>query len=551
MNELYKLLVVDDERIIREGLLSFQWEKYGFIAAGSASDGEEALELLGNKKIDLVITDIKMSIINGLELSEQISKLYPNCKVIILSGYKEFDYAEKAIRAGVLGYLLKPIDFEELGNTILRARTELDQSKEISNRINNYEKHIKGSRHHSIEIFLDEIVHEKRIDEFEIQEKMSILEVYMERNYYTCVVYKPEIGRNKEYSKTQYMKMLSSISNTISEYMSNSNLGYCFMDHNLEVIALFNFNLLDKSSSTFDYISGIVAETSIFIKNIMTQYDQQPVLMGVGGIYDNVLYLSASYKQACKALELSFFDEQSIIFYSWKERLVYANLILDYPFEEENRLIYAVLDGKTEQVELCLKSFWEVVNPILMQIEPIRFKNMVIQFFSMLERRLNMHGASIEEIYKIVPPFSNYVEAISTITDLRIEMENLLRKTAEFVCNMNNKSRSTSHNAIQQALKYILENYTKRITLSDIAGIVYLNPSYFSVQFKKETGKNFVEYIKELRVEKAKTMLKRVELKAYEVSELVGYQDYKYFTEIFKKITGFSPVEYRQKLITR
>jgi len=125
----YKLLVVDDERIIREGILSFGWENLGFDAVHAAANGEEAINYINKENVDVILTDIKMPVIDGLELCTYVSNYHPSCKIIILTGYKDFEYAKRAISTGVFEYILKPVDMDEINRVFSSLKIELDKQK--------------------------------------------------------------------------------------------------------------------------------------------------------------------------------------------------------------------------------------------------------------------------------------------------------------------------------------------------------------------------------------------------------------------------------------
>lgn len=379
MEKFYKVMIVDDEFIIRDGLLSFKWERYGFRAIAGASDGEEALALMAEEPVDLVVTDIRMSVMDGLELSEKIQEQYPATKIVILTGYKEFDYAKRAIQAGVVEYLLKPVDLSDMEKLLSKVKGVLDK----------------------------EALAAERIEAFKSQLREGI----------------------------------------------------------------------------------------------------PPVVENFPWIPEN------------------------------------------YPYEKESSLMGTVLNGKAAQVPEALEDFWRALDPVSKQIGPDQLKSMAIQLLNMLERSLVKQGTSLYKIVSLPSSIPEFIGVTSANPDLKRSLEDIFVKAAGYVSDMNSRVKSSSHAAIREALKYIDEHSNEKFTLNEIAERVYLNASYFSLQFKKEVGMNFIDYIKQVRIEKAKELLKRIDLKVYEISETVGYQDYKYFSVVFKELTGLSPMEYRQKII--
>ncbi len=190
--EGYKLLIVDDERLIREGLISFRWEELGFSVVYAASDGEDAIKFLEKEKVDIVLTDIKMPVVDGLKLSEYVRKKYPECEIVILTGYKDFDYAKKAISFRVFEYLLKPVDIDEINRVFTSLKTVLDKRK---------------------------------VQETEISQKYSLAVknaiIYMEEHYYERITL--DILARNVFLSPGYLSSLfaKETGQTVMEYLSN------------------------------------------------------------------------------------------------------------------------------------------------------------------------------------------------------------------------------------------------------------------------------------------------------------------------------------------
>jgi len=550
MSNLYKVIIVDDEYVIRDGLMSFKWERLGFTPSGSASDGEEALKLMEADPADLIITDIKMPIMDGIELSEKVSSMYPACKIVILTGYKEFDYVQKAIKSGVIEYLLKPIDLFELERLILKIKDNLDAEHQAAELIESYQKRLKESLPLAAENLLRRIVEEKVTNLLEIEESMNLLEIYLERPFYSCAVLRINVPEEYESRLEQINTALSAC---LNEQINVSSLGHFYFDSLTEAVILFNFELEDNKEPTFDFLTMQTEKICNAVKDTLKKegLPYPGICMGIGNIYNNILYLSLSYRQACNVLQRRFFNEKAETFYAWKEKISYLQIMSNYPYDKENLLINATLDGNKEQCLEFLNSFWDDLMIIQNRGDPNHFKNAINQLLSMLERRLVKHGTTLREIADAGSPFMEFIDRSPTVSRLRESIQQLFMEACDAITEINNSVKSSSHAAVKEAIKYINEHYNEKITLNELADRVFLNSSYLGIQFKKETGRNFVNYIKEVRIEKAKELLKGIDMKVYEISEIIGYQDYKYFREVFKALTGLTPLEYRQKLISQ
>ena len=493
MESLYNLIIVDDEYIIRDGLVHFNWENFGFKVAGSASDGKEALELMGQHAVNLVITDLKMPVMGGLELCDIIQKKYPQTKVIILTGYKEFEYAQQAIRTGVVEYLLKPVELSAIEELIVRVKQELDKQRGTELLIDSYQKQLRDSLPLAIENFLRSLVHGGITDLSEIEGKSNNLEVYLNHSYFTCSVF--ELNIEQTDSDVIDSKRMNRLINEDFRNISESASIYYFFESDNKLVIIYNFEADESQSSTYQYIEALTERLHSSVKNCIQQTNCKSIFAGTGNIYSSITYLAVTYKQALQALELRFFNDNSELFFAWKEKSIYSNCENYYPYEKEQILINIVLSGNKEEVPKSLEDFWSDLGNSLKQINPEHFRNIVNQLLNMLERNLQKFSIHLSEFIPDNRYYSEYMASLPSVTSVKAEIKNIFVKTADYIDQIQNRTRSSSFHAISQALKYIEENYANNISLTEVAEKVFLNASYLSFQFKKETGMNFVNYL--------------------------------------------------------
>lgn len=545
MTDTYKLIVVDDEFIIRDGLMQFKWEKLGFTVAGGASNGKEALELMGETSVDFLITDIKMPVMDGLELIEKVQQKYPATKILILTGYKDFEYARKAIKAGVVEYLLKPVELHELEELALKIKTTIDSERNQIELISNYQEKLKGSIPMATRNFLRSLIEGSADDICEIEEKMDLLEIYLKRKFYTCAVFRADFGpdNGKDFSQIRHQW-----ESRLDRYLDENKYGYLHPDKSYETIVLFNLDVPNHTISANEVIIHAVTDILGIFHEVSGETGGYSMHAGVGCIYEYISYLPEAYKQARQQIERSFFEEKTKAFYAWRDQGGHKS-DFSYPYEEQRIVIDAVLDGDAERASAAMIALWDSFQQVTADMDPRYFRNIIAQFLCTLESRLNRHGVSLGGIANIEPPFIDYLEPLQTVSALRIHIENLIISVTDHVAKINNEERSSAHQAVQRVVRFINEHYSERITLHEVAKTVFLNSSYLSIQFKKEMGKNFTDFLKNIRIEKAKALIRDTDMKAYEIGEYVGYTDYKYFSETFKAVTGCSPMEYRQRQI--
>lgn len=516
MTTLYKLLVVDDEHLICDGLFSYNWEQLGFKAIGTAKNGKMALKFIENNQVDVIIADIKMPVMDGLEMSKIVKEKYPEMKIVILSGYKNFDYAREAIERNVYNYLLKPIDFKELDELFRKMKKDLDREYKNKQLFEKYKNKLKESLPLAASKFLNNILEGKVTNLEEIKEKIDIFELNLNYNYFCCVVLKFSTETN-----------IKKLGEKVDDFLGTKGLGYRLIDKNYIYII---FNLKTNCKKKIEQ----------YVNDLNLQNEEKKYLIGVGNIYDNILFIKDSLKEAKKLCQDKFYMEDDNIYFIWKHSNN-DDLSTKYPYEKENDLLNAILEGNTEKSLDEFEKYWDDLN------KDCVMRSHLIQFLNVLDYRLKKHKTSLKEIAGIFPSYNRQFQDVNTIKEIEFRLKNIIIDTTEKITDLNEKVIDSFYPAIKKAVNYIHNNYDKKITLKKLAEEVYLNPSYLSVLFKKETGENFIDYLTNYRIEKAKELLGRINLKIYQIANKVGYNNRKYFTEIFKKKTGITPNKYRKK----
>ncbi|UKS28350.1 response regulator [Paenibacillus sp. HWE-109] len=543
MNDTYKIMIVDDEFEIREGLNSYYWERFQFQVIGCAANGKQALDLLQRNDVDVVLTDIKMPVMDGIELSREINIHYPHVKIVILSGYKEFTYARDALQAGVSEYLLKPVDLKHLNESIMKLKLQLDADRQSSQKLQSYENQLAGSLPAARDHFFQSLIEDALPEYHEAKEKMSLLEIEMNATYYCCAALKLETQANPD------------------SHLPNANLmtkAHTILERHLDAGQCQSYTLRKKAGELAVFLNLNATSVpprrslSLILEQILSSIEQETgsrSIIGLGEVYPSILSFPDSYKQARSIMERNIFWERGGLFL-WDQADGHPVERKTYPYLYETKLLDAVLEGNQDNSLLQFQQFWNSCGLESERAELPIVLRYLLPLFTMLERRLDLHGASFESMASLHMPFTEFIERFPTLSQLKMALDRLLSDISLQIKQINDDVQTTSHSAVQQVKKYIDEHYSEKITLNQMAELVYLNPSYFSIQFKKETGINFIDYLKNCRMEKAKELLRRIDLKVYEIGELVGYQDRKYFATTFKSHTKLTPLEYRQSFIT-
>jgi two-component system response regulator YesN len=405
---MYKLLLVDDEPTVRKGMLScINWEKHGLEIAGEAGNGAAALAKALIIKPHIILTDIRMPVMDGIELSYKIREKMPNCRIIIMSGYDEFEYARKLMHIGITEYLLKPVVEEKLVDSIVKLIREI----EYEERQKSYKKYLSNLLVENLPLLKSEFM--KKLlcrafpnnDDILRRAKVLNLPLTSEAREFVIVVAALD-GYSIHEERTmpgKYESAKASVSNTIEERINKYTTGFV-------------------SYGNLEYITCLVC---------------------IGRDTDSSIELICN----------------------------------DFVHTVKERCGISILTGS---------------------------------------------GEPVQHLMGIQGSYDSAVEALR------------------------GRLHQGKRNFIKIVLKYVEENYDRDISLSEAARVAFITPNYLSRIFKEEMDINFIDWLNHLRVDKAKDLLMRTNLKTYEVAEKVGYRDYKYFSMVFKKITGSPPKEFKQ-----
>lgn len=525
-----KLLVVDDEELIRKGLISRMIHHgFDFDQIAEASNGREALEAIRETRPDIVITDVRMPDIDGIQLIRCAKDLYPEIRFIIISGYAEFEYAEQALNMGVNGYLLKPIADKELVETLKRVLKEIENKlilEDINNKKESLERYIENL---SLEQKINQIIHSTGLKTSE--DSISYMDIEEDSKYVLALVnidgktyyQSPYKYQEIELVKTNVIKVIEEIDTNCRKLIVNN-----YKDTN-QIIILFmhcNTSILKHESDIF-----LTKALNSLAKKLMVS-----VTIGSSGIEVNLT--SELYRQAKEAFQQRLVYGNGEIY---KYSNIQASVNLMIP-KNEIRLLQKYIERcDIGNVEIILKNIFSDKNFNGVLEAYIRFVwmeiiNILLKVGNDLHPDLlNNFDLNLLDV-EILDKFDDIDEIISYLYTLIIDFLKL-----DKAVDLNCKSK------IKMIIKHIEQHFEEELTLNDLAYKYALSPNYFSTVFKKETGKTVVNFITEVRIKNACRLLVETKDSVVEISNKVGYEDSQYFFRVFKKITGKTPLEYRKR----
>lgn len=536
---MIKLFLVEDEIVMREGIKNnIDWEKEGIEFVGEASDGELAFPMIQKLRPDIIITDIKMPFMDGLELSRIVKKEMPEVKILILSGYNEFDYAKQAISIGITDYLLKPISSGKLLESVKEVAAKIREEKEQKAYMEKFKEEMAENEHLEKQKFFSELVANK-LSMSEMLEKGKRLGMDLSAENYVILLGMVKKAGDKV---NQYSEEAVEIMDKLNEAIEGDESCYLF-DRGAE-----GFGVLVKGDSEFQIEDFLQARRGDF-DHILKKYAGLEYFIGVGRTVQRLRELPDSFDEANKAFAYRYFEKTN--------RVVFYDRLEDSGFNQEDTLDLFNLDvGKIDKkiLQNFLKSgLQEEVSHFVhdyfagiggKNIESFLFRQYITMdmYFGTIAFVEEMGGES-EEIIKRCGDIANVSGMLSSV-DTTIQYITDIIKEALTLRDTLSASRYSA--ILGSAIEYIEEHYhEEEISLNKVAAHVNMSPSHFSTIFSQEMGRTFIEYLTNVRMEKAKELLMCTNMKSSEVGYAAGYKDSHYFSYLFKKTQNCTPKEYR------
>lgn len=535
---MLKVFLVEDESIVREGLRdNIMWQKCGYQFAGEASDGEMALPLIRKIKPDLLITDIKMPFMDGLALSRIVSQEFPQMKIVIISGYDDFEYARQAISVGVEQYLLKPITRSSLQKVLEEIRGKIENERAQENYLDQFKEEMLEYEQYSRRNFFEKVF-EGQLSVQEIYEEAQKLSLEMDAAGYNLAMVSLWEKRNTE-ERSQDSRLLAGKREELTRY---------FLRYPEFLMFRWNINtygILIKGEE--EQMEELMTRCQENIVRICSGHDME---MGwccaIGEPVERLsllpqVYGKVNHMMSCRFLrpgqhimtmENAGIDRQGKesgslggVDIAKADPEIIKNFLMRGQIEE----IEDFVDGYLKSQEKALQS--KLFRDYLML--SIRFTT--ISFVEKL-------GYSQDELLENTYTYKMQNLSLS-VEDMKPYMLELIRKAIEL---SNREMDSQGKKLIKKAVEYIDENFTKEsISLNEVAGAADVSANYFSAVFSQEMEMTFTEYVTQKRMEKAKWLLRQTEKQSGEIAAEVGFKDPHYFSFVFKKTQGCTPREYR------
>ncbi|MBR4573933.1 MAG: response regulator [Lachnospiraceae bacterium] len=532
---MIKVFLCEDEFVVREGIKNnIDWAANGFEFAGEASDGELALPLIRKTQPDIVITDIKMPFMDGLELSRIIKKEMPFSEIVILSGYEEFEYAKQAISIGVAEYLTKPISGDDLLAKLNTLRDKINAGKEQRTMKERFKKEMEeNDRRDKSELFNYLVSGTATVKE--LLDRSEKLGMNLSAMWYNIILLfmKSDHHEIEEYSKSSV---------TIDERIDAivSDMGCVSFDRDLEGKAIL---LLSDSKENLDACQETLTER---FRNVFKDYAHVRYCGGIGKSVNRLSQLNESFDEAGRALANRFFVSENGFYNSHRlsgntprtdTKLDISSI--DVERIDKNNVLNFLKLGSVDEIDIYIEEFMKSVGADAFNSYIFRQYIAMDVYFAVSVFMKDLPGSRDHEPIEEVSG-----DSIVGIDSFKQYVSGIIRTAIGY---RDSISLNRHKEIVDEVLKHMEDHYEdSELSLNHLASLVNVSPNHLSTIFSAQTGRSFIKYLTELRMNKAKELLRCTSKRSSEISEAVGYKDPHYFSYMFKKTVGMTPTNYRE-----
>jgi Response regulator containing CheY-like receiver domain and AraC-type DNA-binding domain len=527
-------MIVDDEAIVRKGLMCFtDWSALDCEVVCEAGDGIEAIEQLAVHDIDIIVTDIKMAGMDGIELTKFVHENFPYIKVILLTAFADFTYAQSAIKYQAVDFVVKTNPSAQIPDAINKAKQLLLKEKDHERKLLQLENAINDNRSEIREKFLKDAVCGIIADEAMLLNRTTELGIKLD--YYFVINVEIRDSSESNDNETNASDHLYRFTDSIKQFLSlafEKGPHYTVEIKKNALLAIVSF----PASNTSECTQTLLMTCNEIIR-MADHFKRFSINIGISGMHRDILLLSLAYVESCQAIQDSFYNENHVSVYI--PHSGQAPELESRPYNVAQQINECLQEGHYEAAIQRLNQLMEKYRSIKEPIENIKVTCLIIGSYCF--RLLEARQPITSDLTGDEPSLYKQILGSKSIQNLLHILERLIAD----ISNALSMSDRQHNYIVIETQKYIRENFNKNLTLQIIADHIHVNSSYLSRLYKRETGESLVDTINKYRIEIAKRLLKDPSKKVFEVSTAVGIDSPAYFTHVFTKYTGSSPKTFK------
>ncbi|MFD0693373.1 helix-turn-helix domain-containing protein [Paenibacillus sp. GCM10027628] len=532
METTLTMCVIDDIKAVVNGIANkIPWAEHGIRIVGTALDGAEGLRLIRELKPNIVITDIRMPKLGGIEMVKVVAEESPMTKIIFISGFTDFAYVQEAVRLGAFDYLLKPFTPGQIVEAVMKAKQATQSERNQFVKMQELEKKVLESRPYLRQEYVRSLLRYEA--NLEVLGKCwEFLNMEMAQSPLSVMVV--EIDHFQERSQAlpigEVELIRFAVQNILEETLFSHSQGIVIRENSNQFVVVFNPPSRIQTTAMLE-----------LCRSNVEKYTKQTISMGLGMEVDVLQNIHISFEQAKTALSYNFYSGgNSVIPFS--ELTIEGPISPRYSLEKEKELFYALRSGNKSKAGQILEDLFLECSQYPVPPEPNMMMNLFYGLSFSMYRVLSEHISEEERI-----KWEASLAEMKGDTSLTMHgWMQYVRSICSHGCELMERRQSKdARYLIMQAKAYIETHLLSNLTVQECAKAVHLSPSYFANLFKKETGSTLMQYVTQQRMERAKEMLISG-MQVQEISLVLGYEDRPYFSELFKKHSGMTPTDFRQ-----
>jgi two-component system, response regulator YesN len=539
---MLKIMIVDDEFYFREALkVSLPLKELGFEICGEAKNGKDALERVEEWNPDIIILDINMPIMDGLEFVQNARNKGILSKIIILTGHSEFNYAKQAVQLGVNNYILKPVNEEELMNSLTELKKVIERETSIKIEIDGLKHQVRDSLPLLKDKLLNELIQGSFIREKEETiKKMEYLNIHIHSEYYQVVAIELDYEESLGWKDEDRQLWKFAVSNISSEILSEQFVFDMCYDRDDRICIIMGMSGMEYQNG----FSPLFENRLELIRTSVCKHLGFTVTIGVGNEKNGLFDVSASYKESMVALrnKLTIGKNRIILYKSVAESGIKGNL---FTGEHRSQLLMNMRTADEKEVQKLIRQIF-----LEMRGENIHHEILIVVCIEMVAVCLEIIvevGLSLKDIFP-----NNQLNVVEEIQSKRSidEMESWIEGVFQYTLETIKRNKSSkASKLIEEVKKYIRDNFDNEdLSVEEIARNLFVNYAHLCFIFKRDTGVTMNEHLTEFRIQKAKELFDGGNMRVLDVAGRVGYADANYFGKCFKKYYGLAPSKYIENI---
>ena len=535
-----RVFIADDEIYVIELLKKLiDWEAMGFEIVGVANDGLDAVKMIEELKPEIVITDIRMPGIDGLDMIKKIKSNLPYTEFIVISGYKQFQYAQTAIQYGVKGYLVKPISEIDLTVLLKQILAESRSAIEHTDKIIEITKGISNAKDKMQSAFITCLSEKLELPAATIKDANEEYLCDFKEGYFLFIIFKIDYLRQRQSEGPMDLDfVLTQLIGEVNQFIAPLCHELILKQYEFKCLSLLN---LENTEKIYQALTEVQNHMDMFLRKYGSLFCTT-CLGSVQAFYDDI---PNSYKEAVYSFEGRIMESHfnTLIFPLTKENTS-QDIQKYFPSSAINHFVQSI-------EKLDLPGIRNQINQCFAIAENARIE--YADYYWVISRKLyDIFLEAVQNLELFDSPHAEragFLSKLENCTNIQELKALLIELISGPIGSYKNTEGSQEHTIVAVAKKYIAEHYMEKISLNDIATRIFLNPVYFSALFKRETGIPFTDYLNNYRIDVSKKLLKQLDSALSSVANTVGFTDVKYYSKVFKRIVGITPSQYKNKYL--